>query len=166
MHNLNCKKKNFEFVGVLGSVSSVEESYFFLQFLKNFGNANLIIQKTLYNINQDLPNFYLFNSSLSSVDDSDLILLVGVNPRTEGSMLNIRLRKQFFNKEILIGYIGSVVEFTFPTTHLGNSSKILLEIAEGKHFFCQKLRKAKKPLIIFGSEIGFRQDSQTLQNLL
>jgi NADH dehydrogenase/NADH:ubiquinone oxidoreductase subunit G len=160
------QKKNFEFVGVLGSVSSVEESYFFLQFLKNFGNANLIIQKTLYNINQDLPNFYLFNSSLSSVDNSDLILLVGVNPRTEGSMLNIRLRKQFFNKEILIGYIGSVVEFTFPTTHLGNSSKILLEIAEGKHFFCQKLRKAKKPLIIFGSEIGFRQDSQTLQNLL
>ena len=160
------QKKKFEFVGVLGSVSSVEESYFFLQFLKNFGNANLIIQKTLYNINQDLPNFYLFNSSLSSVDGSDLILLVGVNPRTEGSMLNIRLRKQFFNKEILIGYIGSVVEFTFPTTHLGNSSKILLEIAEGKHFFCQKLRKAKKPLIIFGSEIGFRQDSQTLQNLL
>lgn len=160
------QKKNFEYIGVLGTVSSLEESYFFLQFLKNFGNANLIIQQTLYNINQDLPNFYLFNNSLSSVDDADLILLVGVNPRTEGSMLNIRLRKQFFNKEILIGYIGPVVEFTFPTIHLGNSSKILLKIAEGKHFFCQKLRKAKKPLIIFGSEIGFRQDSQALQNLL
>lgn len=164
--SLTSSLKTANLVGFLGSVSSVEESFFFYKFLKNFGSSNILFTKTLYEINKDLPNFYLFNNSLKAVDDADLILLIGVNPRTEGSMLNIRIRKQFFNKEVVIGYIGPVVEFTFPTIHLGNSPKHCVQIAEGKHSFCQQLRNSKKPLIIFGSEIGFRQDSKALQNLL
>ncbi len=163
--SLNNNKYNY-LIGDIGSISSVEEIYFFYQFLKYYGTSNILINKTLYSFNTDLPAFYQFNSKLISIDDSDLILLVGINPRFESSMLNMRIRKNFFNKEILIANIGINYDFTYPTMHLGNSTRILLNIVEGKHIFCKKLRTAYNPLIIVGSEIGLRLDSKVLQNLL
>jgi NADH dehydrogenase/NADH:ubiquinone oxidoreductase subunit G len=91
--------------------------------------------------------------------------LVGTNPRFESSMLNLKIRKHYFNKELLVGYIGPVTNLTYPVLHLGNSLTTLITIAEGKHKFCQNLRNAKKPLIIFGSELGFRLDIKVLENL-
>ena len=143
----------------------MEEIYFFYQFLKSSGSSNLLINNHLYSYNVDLPLFYHFNSHLQSIENADLILLVGVNPRLEGSMLNMRIRKQFFNKEILIGYFGTLNSFTYPTLHLGTSTRHFLNLIEGKHFFCKTLRKSIKPLIILGSEIGLRIDSKILQNL-
>lgn len=157
--------KNARLVGSIGSLSSVEEIYFFYQFLKYSGSSNLLINNFLYSYNIDLPLFYHFNSSLHCVENSDLIVLVGVNPRLEGSMLNMRIRKQFFNTDILVGYFGSFNSFTYPVSHLGTSTKHFINFVEGKHSFCKKLRNSKKPLIILGSEIGLRIDSKVLQNL-
>ena len=36
---------------------------------------------------------YLFNSSINGIEKSDLILLVGCNPRHEATILNARIRK-------------------------------------------------------------------------
>jgi hypothetical protein len=80
-------------------------------------------------------------------------------------MLNLRIRKQFFNKNVFVGLIGSFVDLTFPFSHLGNSLKTLINISEGKNTFCKHLRKAKNPLIIIGSEFGSRVDATAIQNL-
>jgi len=125
-----------------------------------------LINSKLYNFNLDLPSFYQFNSKFTSIGNSDLIFLIGTNIRYESSMLNLNIRKHFFDKEVAIFSIGSFLNQTYPLTHLGNSSKILIKIAEGTHIFCKILRKAKNPLIIIGSELGFRKDSKALQNLI
>lgn len=153
-------------LGFLGSSVSVEELYFFYQFLTLFKQSGLFINKKPYYFNKDLPSFYQFNSNFSNVENSDLILLVGTNLRFECSMLNLKIRKHFFNKEVPVYLIGTNLNFNYPINHLGNSTKILYKIAEGTHAFCQKLRFYKNPLIIIGSEIGFRKDSQALQNLI
>ena len=159
-------KKNAFFIGTIGSILSVEECFFFSHFLKYYGINNFLINNILYNLNTDLPSFYEFNSSLKNIEKSDLIILIGINPRIESSMLNLKLRKHFFNKEVSINLIGSFIDLTYPVNHLGNSIKTLLEIIEGKNSFCKLLRKSKNPLVIVGSEFTSRIDSLTIQNLL
>ena len=36
---------------------------------------------------------YTFNSSINGIEKSDLILLIGANPRQEATILNARIRK-------------------------------------------------------------------------
>jgi len=80
-------------------------------------------------------------------------------------MLNIKIRKQFFIKDIPIAYCGTFFDFNFPIFHLGISIQNLFLITEGKHLICQKIRAAIKPLILLGSEIGLRIDCLSLQNV-
>ena len=159
-------KKKICFIGIAGSILSIEECFFFSYFLKHYGLNNFLINNFVYNLNTDLPSFYEFNSSLKNIEKSDLIFLIGINPKIESSMLNLKLRKHYFNQEIPIYLIGSFVDLSYPVIHLGNSLKTLLEIVEGKNSFCKKLRKSKNPLIIIGTEFTSRIDSLTIQNIL
>ena len=45
---------------------------------------------------------YLFNSSINGIEDADLILLIGTNPRYEATMVNARIRKAFINNNTKI----------------------------------------------------------------
>ena len=153
-------------LGITGTILSVEEVFFFFKFLKYSGSSNFLINNISYKLNNDLPLFYQYNSSINLMEDSDLILLIGINPRIEASMLNLKIRKHFFNKNIPIYLIGSYFDFNYAVNHLGNSVKTLLNIVEGKHSICKKLRKASNPLIIVGSEFSLRQDALTIQNLI
>lgn len=153
-------------LGNVGTILSIEEMYFFSQFLKIYGFNNFLINNSIYNINTDLPLFYQFNSEIKNIEESDLILLIGINTRIESSMLNLKIRKHFYNKNISINLIGTYADLTYPVNHLGNSLKTLLNIVEGKNNFCKTLRKAKNPLIIVGSEFASRIDSKVIQNLL
>jgi NADH-quinone oxidoreductase subunit G len=150
----------------MGTVSSIEEVFFFLQFLKNSGYSNFLINNYIYKLNFDLPLFYQFNSKFIEIEYSDLILLIGCNIRTDSSLLNLKIRKQFFNKESLIGFFGSFFNALFPYIHLGTSTKQFFQLIEGRHFFCKKLRAAQKPLLICGAEFGFRNDSKSCQNVI
>ena len=152
-------------IGNTGTILSVEELFFFSQFLKIYGFNNFLINNTVYNINTDLPLFYQYNSGIKNIEESDLILLIGINPRFEASMLNLKIRKHFYNKNISINLIGAYSDLTYPVNHLGNSLKTLVNIVEGKNNFCKLLRKAKNPLIIVGSEFALRIDSKVIQNL-
>ena len=163
---LSFQNKN-NFVGILGNILTVEELFYFSQFLKTYGINNILFNNnTLYNINTDFPGFYQYNSLLKNVEESDLILLIGINPRIEASMLNLKLRKHFFNKNVSINLIGTYADLTYPINHLGNSIKTLINIVEGKNSFCKQLRKAKNPLIIVGSEFALRLDAKLIQNLI
>ena len=46
---------------------------------------------------------YIFNTSIQSIEESDLILLIGCNPRHEATIINARIRKAFVKNKIL-GY--------------------------------------------------------------
>lgn len=153
-------------VGNLGSLIGVEELYFFFKFLKNYGTRNFLFNNKLYNFSIDLPYFYQFNTSFKEIENCDFIFLLNTNPRFESSMLNLKIRKQYLSKEILICAIGPYQEFNYPTIHLGSNFKNFLKIAQGKNKIIQQLKSAKKPLFILGSEIGYRKDSQGIQQLI
>ena len=45
---------------------------------------------------------YLFNSSINGIEEADLILLIGTNPRFEATMINARIRKAYLNNNTKI----------------------------------------------------------------
>jgi NADH dehydrogenase (ubiquinone) Fe-S protein 1 len=158
-------KKYKKVIGLTGSISDLKSIYYFFQFLNNIGSANLQVEENPLFLNIDIPLFYQFNSSIKGIEEGDLFLLVGVNPRYEASILNVRLRKQYMKEDVTIALLGNPVDLTYPYLHLGNSTKTLVEIAEGRHPFCKKLRSAKKPIFIFGTEFLKRKDSKALINV-
>lgn len=78
----------------------------------------------------------MFNSQIESIEDADLILLVGVNPRTEAPVLNARILKTVNKKRAKIFNIGTPADLTYGYTHLGSNATVLGEIASGNHAVC------------------------------
>ena len=70
------------------------------------------------------------------IEDADLILLIGVNPRTEAPVLNSRILKSINKKKTKVFNIGTPADLTYAYTHLGVSASTLKDIAEGKHSVC------------------------------
>merc|ERR1711976_830479 len=97
---------------------------------------------------------------------SNLCLLININPRFEGTHLNLKLRQKVLKGNFKIASIGSLSNLTFPVQYLGSNLKVLKSITEGTHSFCQQLQLSVEPTIICSSEILKRKDSDKLIELL
>jgi NADH-quinone oxidoreductase subunit G len=119
-----------------------------------------------YDCRQDGANFdatdrasYTFSNGIASIENADLVLIIGANPRYEAPLVNTRIRKTQLQNRIPVAVIGSDVDLTYPTTYLGADTHILEDLIAGKHPFAAKLEKAKNPLIIVGNSVFKRLDS-------
>lgn len=106
------------------------------------------------------------NSRISGIEDADLLLLVGTNPRVEAPVLNARILSATRHNNLKVGLIGTASDLTYDYLHLGTSVKTLLEIAEGRHPFCTRIANAKLPMILVGSETLQRPDGKAILNAL
>ena len=77
---------------------NLESALGFKKLFTSLGLENLEFRKKFY-INPDEKMNYIFNSSIKGIEDSDLILLIGTNPRLEATILNARIRKAFVKKK-------------------------------------------------------------------
>jgi NADH dehydrogenase (ubiquinone) Fe-S protein 1 len=98
----------------------------------------------------DLRSNYLFNDSIAAIEESDALLLIGTNPRFEAPVLNARIRKTFIHSDIEIGVIGSEVDLTYDYEYLGSSASAIDDITAFKGAFGDRLKNAKRPMIIVG----------------
>jgi NADH-quinone oxidoreductase chain G len=126
------------------------ESLANLYFLRSIVNGVTLNQCADNYIDVDSSTDFKFNTSLSNISKTDVCLLVGINPKIDGALLNYHLRKRFLVGNFKLGYIGSSLNLTFPSIHLGNSFDVFLSILEGKNSFCKYLKRSKYPTIIIG----------------
>nr|YP_007890548.1 NADH dehydrogenase subunit 11 [Histiona aroides]AGH24042.1 NADH dehydrogenase subunit 11 [Histiona aroides] len=105
---------------------------------------------------------YLFNTTISGIEESDLCLLVGTNTRLEAPIVNLRLRKRVLQGGYKIASIGPKANLTYNVEDLGSSIDALLDICDGKHPFNKKLEKARKPIVIVGTSILQRPDAPSI----
>jgi len=154
-----------DIVGICHSSTDLETQVSFKDFINSLGSESVGFINKL-GINTDFPTAYRLNSSIASIANSDLCLLVGVDPRYEGSLLNVRLRKRFFEGGFSVSSVGSALNLTYPVDHLGLGGNTLTQISKGKHKFCSKLKEAKNPIIILGSGVLKRDDSLNIQHML
>ena len=98
----------------------------------------------------DFQTSYRFNSTIKNIVECDFCFLLAVNPRTEASIINLRLRKRFIMGKFKIISFGTALNLSFPVLNLGVASINLIKFLEGKHNSSVHFAKAKKPLIIIG----------------
>ncbi len=118
-------------------------------------------------INIDASNRagYLFNSTIAGIENADVILLVGTNPRKDAAMVNARIRKTWLANRIKVGVIGENADLTYPTTYLGAGPDTLKDLIAGKHSFAETLRTAKNPMIILGAGALSCMEGPAIQSL-
>merc|ERR1719383_404171 len=110
----------------------------------------------------DLRSNYLLNTGISGVEDADFVLLIGTNPRFDAPVFNARLRKCWIHNELDLAMVGPKVDLTYDYDHVGDSTDVLSSLADGSHPYCERLAKAKNPVVIVGSEALQREDGASV----
>jgi len=114
----------------------------------------------------DLRSNYLFNTGIAGVEEADLALLIGTNPRFEAPVFNARLRKCWIHNELDLAVVGPNLDLTYDYEHLGETTETLKKLADGSHPFGKKLAAASNPVVIVGSEALQRADGAAVLSLV
>jgi NADH dehydrogenase (ubiquinone) Fe-S protein 1 len=151
-------------VGVSGAFTDAESAAALSDLLHSYDSESLFTESPFVESagGTGLRSNYLLNSTIAGIEDADLVLLVGTNPRFEAPLLNSRIRKCYIHNELEIASVGSPVNLTYEYEHLGHSGSVLADLASGKNAFAKKLKAAKNPLIIVGSTPFKRDDADAV----
>jgi NADH dehydrogenase (ubiquinone) Fe-S protein 1 len=106
------------------------------------------------------------NSKITGIDEADLLILVGCNPKYENPVLNARIKKAVAVNGLEVAVIGSAPQLSYNYIHLGNSTESLKQLAEGTHPFSERLKKADLPMILISSLTLERSDAPALMNYI
>lgn len=134
--------------------------------LKDWCDAQGIINRDCRQEGALLPaenrSDYLFNSTIKGIEQADVIVLIGADPRKEAALVNARIRKRFLKGGLTVYNIGLPSEMTYPVQQLGNDVSVLNDILAEKHAVVEILKKAKNPMIIVGSSALARTDGPAI----
>ena len=142
-----------QIAGHVGDMASIETIFSFKNLLKRIGINNFDFrEKKIYIDPTDKKN-YIFNTPIQSIEKSDLILLIGTNPRHEATIVNARIRKAFVKNKTPIYSIGNPGDLTYDYTLLGDDVNDIKKIFEEKSEISKKLKNSKKPIFIIGESV-------------
>jgi len=81
-----------QIAGHIGRFADIEAMCAFRDLLHRLGCENIEASSLAPKINVNLRSEYLFNSTITGIEESDYILLVGCNPKSEAPVLAARIR--------------------------------------------------------------------------
>ena len=160
--------KGNEFKVIAGELIETESMVAMKDLANKLGSDNLALDQPSGNQpiahGIDVRSNYLFNSKIWGVEEADVILIVGSNPRHEAAGLNARIRKHWIRSDLEIGVIGETWKSTFEFEHLGTDVAALKKSLAGP--FGKKLAGAKKPMIIVGSGVTDHADAKAIYEMV
>ncbi len=101
--------------------------------------------------------FYITCLPIHKCQEADICFLVGVNPRTEATIANLRLRQAGKSKIISIASLG---DLTYSTVNLGLHPGHIIKWIEGY----VEWSNCTQPLIVYGDSLRYRQDGASLHS--
>jgi len=154
--------------GVVGELADMESSFMLKRLLAALGSSD--IATTFQGADaspfseKDFLGSETFGSTVSAIEDADVILMVGTFPRKECPLIEARIRKRFLEGNVRIATVyhndsDYQQKHTYDVEHLGSDLSVVQSIAEGVHPFCQALAQSKNPLILYGAKILQDKDS-------
>lgn len=136
------------------------------QFYRWFPTGQIHVQEKPLNIATDFRHTYVHNLSIPQLEEVDVVLLVGADPRKEAPLLNARLRKASLYGGLNVGLVGCHTNLTYPMQHIGNSMDVLVQLAQGSHPFAETLAAAERPAVIVSNRALQRVDGNTVLKLV
>ncbi|XP_028446550.1 NADH-ubiquinone oxidoreductase 75 kDa subunit, mitochondrial isoform X2 [Perca flavescens] len=149
---------------IVGGLVDAEALISLKDLLNRLNSENLCTEEMFptFGAGCDLRSNYLLNTGIAGIEEADLLLLVGTNPRYEAPLFNARIRKSWLHNELQVALLGKEVDLSYTYDHLGESAKVLQEIASGTHPFSKILAKAKHPVVVVGSSCLQREDGAAI----
>ena len=153
--------------GFVGDLTNMETSFIFREFFDRTIESDYYDFRTTDRfIDDSLRENYIFNSSINGIEESDLIFLVGTNPRYEATILNARIRKSFVNNKTKVISLNDVGDLTYPYQALDGHTHTLKSILENNHEISETLKSSKRPIIIIGESFFNLKSSKTIFYLI
>ena len=144
--------------GIVGDLASVEETFALKLLLERLGSANIDCRQDGAKLDPALGRAsYIFNPGIAGIEQADVILLVGTDPRAEAALVNARIRKRWRMGGLKVGVIGPQVDLTYAYEYLGAGPDSLAALT-GAGSFADALRSAAHPLVIVGQGALARPD--------
>ena len=140
--------------GITGDMNNMETLFSIKEFFeKIIKSKNLDSRSDDFYVNSNERMNYVFNTKIEGLEESDLILLIGTNPRFEATILNSRIRKAYLKNKTKIYSVGDLGDLTYPYEVLDNNTKLIKDIINNKNVMSEKIINSKKPTIIIGQSI-------------
>ena len=163
IENTNNKK----ICGFVGDLCNMEASFIFKEFLDRTINTRNYESRSIKTfIDSSIRENYIFNSKINGIEEADLILMIGTNPRYEATMINARIRKAFLNNNTKIISLNNVGDLTYPYESLDGNTQTVKDIFENNNELSKKIINSKKPLIIIGESFLRIRSAEYLFNSL
>ncbi|MCL4768613.1 MAG: NADH-quinone oxidoreductase subunit NuoG, partial [Hyphomicrobiaceae bacterium] len=151
---------------IAGDLAAAEEMFALKDLMRRLGVANLDCRQYGERLDPGLGRgSYIFNSTISGIEQADALLIVGSNPRIEAAVLNARILKRWRRGGLSVGLIGEHTDLTYPFDHLGAGPQTLAEVAEDRHPFMKVLCEARRPMVIAGIGAIARPDGAAVLSL-
>ena len=141
---LKNKLKSLKPVALVGEHVDLETGYAINKFMSNFGKDNVECRTDNQAILENLDS-YRFNTPLNEIENSDLIILLGTNPKIETPIINHKIFKAYNNNSRIFN-IGENIPLNYQTEYLGDKLSNL-----NNEKLIKALKKSSNPLIIIGS---------------
>ena len=155
--SLKQKLKQSKPLSLIGDQVDIETGYAIKKFMKNFGDNNVECRTDNQAIIQNNVESIRFNTPLTEIENADLIIIGGTNPRIEAPIINHKIFKAYNNFAEIFN-IGEHLELNYPTHQLGEDLSNL-----NSEDLKKALKKSKNPLMIIGS--GFLSNIQDVKTL-
>lgn len=156
-------KASYQVAANFGPQTDLEAMFIVKYLIEHKQGVFLNSEKSTINL-LDFNYLYSFNSTINNLDQSDVCLFLGINPRLEAAIINLRFRKRYLKGHFKVASFGSALNLSFPVYNFGSNIRGLLTFFEGKHPFCEHFIKAKNPVIIIGK--SFLQSFGQKQSIL
>ncbi len=138
-----------------------------LSLLKTLSNkTNIRLACVDSNLARTYNHVWQHSASILDLEKSDICFLLGVNPRYEGAVLNIRIRSQYLKGNYSIVHLGAPYKANISTNFLGLSLEELFDIFEGRSGLQSIISTAKQPYFIIGDSLTKRLDFNLISSSL
>ena len=137
--------------GFVGDLVNMEASYIFKEFFDRTIDSYMYESRSTQTfIDNTVRENYLLNSTINGIEETDLIFLVGTNPRFEATMVNARIRKAYLNNKVKIISLNDIGDLTYSYKFLDGKTQTIRDITENKNEISKSIIDSKKPMIILG----------------
>ncbi len=117
--------------GLVGDLAPVEAAFALKALIEGQGGA---VESRLDDAKLPAGNRagYVGNAAIEDIDDAEMILLIGTNPRIEAPVLNARIRKAWM-AGAKVARIGAPEDLTYDVMELGEGREALKNLAAMDH---------------------------------
>ncbi|XP_068715494.1 NADH-ubiquinone oxidoreductase 75 kDa subunit, mitochondrial-like [Montipora foliosa] len=144
-----------EIAAVAGGFADAEALVALKDLLNSFDSEGLYTEEGFPSsgAGTDFRSSYIMNSTIAGIEDADVLLIVGANPRYEAPLVNARIRKAWMHNDLQVGVVGSKVDLTYSYEHVGDTADTLKDLVSWNHAFSKVLADAERPMILVGNTV-------------